>query len=415
MSGLPATLDLDAAAAIRWDALVVGAGPAGAAAALRLARHGLQVLLIDRGTLPRGKLCGCCLSPAAVAELRRLGMPGDESLALAVPLRRIRLACDGREAGIDVRGGATLSREVLDATLAAAAVRAGAQWLPRTAAVAIDEADDGEPLAVVAVRGAAGDGDRTVRLVCRRLLLATGLGDRVRRPAAAVEPAAAVSPRSRIGIGAVLPAAVAALPPGELLMAVAAWGYCGIVRLEDGRLDVAAAVDRRGLAAVSPAATIRRIVRDACGPGSAAASLDGLDAVAIRATPALTRSAPLVAGTARNVFRIGDAAGYVEPFTGEGMGWALAAGRLVAESLVEGRGGGLVPAAVAADRYARVHARSLGPRQARCRGVAAGLRHPGLVGLAVRAARLAPWAARLAVPAVVGGRASRPGFAGGDA
>jgi len=56
MSDIAEIIDLDAAAALRWDVVIVGAGPAGGAAALRLARHGLRVIVIDRGSLPRGKL-----------------------------------------------------------------------------------------------------------------------------------------------------------------------------------------------------------------------------------------------------------------------------------------------------------------------------------------------------------------------
>jgi flavin-dependent dehydrogenase len=410
MSGVAPTIDLDAAAALRWDAVIVGAGPAGGAAALRLARHGLRVIVIDRGALPRGKLCGCCLSAAAVAELRSLEIPGGGPLARAVPLQRIRLVAGGSEACIAARGGATVSRETLDTELLAAAVAAGAQWLPWTAAVAIDEHDDQEPTVVVTVRGQRGDA-RTARLECRRAVLATGLGDTVRLPGGTpCGSAATVAPGSRIGIGTVLPAAAAAVVPGELLMAVAAGGYCGIVRLEDDRIDVAAAIDRRALATASPAESLRQILREASGGGMAEAGLEGLEGAAMRATPALTRSSPLVVGAGRNVLRVGDAAGYVEPFTGEGMGWALAAGRLAAEALVEDRAGGLRPAPVAAQRYARTHACCFSRRHARCRWVAAALRRPRIVGLAVRAARRAPWLARLTLPLVTGGHAvDRPG------
>jgi flavin-dependent dehydrogenase len=410
MSGVAATIDLDAAAALCWDVVIVGAGPAGGAAALRLARHGLRVIVIDRGALPRGKLCGCCLSAAAVAELRSLDIPGGGPLARAAPLQRIRLVAGGSEASIAARGGATISRETLDTELLAAAVAAGARWLPWTAAVAIDEQDDQEPMAVVTVREQRGAA-RTARLECRRAVLATGLGDTVRLPGGTPCGAAAtVAPGSRIGIGAVLPAAAPAVVPGELLMAVAAGGYCGIVRLEDDRIDVAAAIDRRALVTASPAEALRRILREACGGGMAEAGLEGLDAAAMRATPGLTRSSPLVVGAGRNVLRVGDAAGYVEPFTGEGMGWALAAGRLAAEALVEDRAGGLRPATVAAQQYARAHVRCFSRRHARCRWVAAALRRPRIVGLAVRAARRAPWLARLTLPLVTGGHAvDRPG------
>ncbi|MFM8707078.1 MAG: NAD(P)/FAD-dependent oxidoreductase, partial [Planctomycetia bacterium] len=253
-------------------------------------------------------------------------------------------------------------------------------------------------------RRAAGHVDRSHAAAGRRLLIATGLGDHVRISPNDRAPGRSrtIAPRSRIGIGAVLPAAAATLPPGELLMAVARAGYCGVVRLEDGRIDVAAAVDRHALASAAPATLLRHIVRDACGTRTAKVSLDGLDAVEIRATPALTRSAPLIEGKGRCIMRLGDAAGYVEPFTGEGMGWALAAGRLAAEALVDPATGALMPATVATDRYGHAHARHFRPRHARCRRVAGVLRLPRLVRLAVRAAQLAPWAARLAVPAVIG-------------
>jgi flavin-dependent dehydrogenase len=416
MNALPATTTIDAAAGIRWDAVVVGAGPAGGASALRLARHGLRVLLIDRGSLPRGKLCGCCLAPAAITELRRLAIAAGSPLARAVPLHRIHVAAGRRRAAIDVQGGATLSRETLDATLAVAAVAAGAQWLPGTAALAIDEHAADEPLVRVTLRGTGAADGRTMRLECRRLLLATGLGAGVRFPGgAAFDLPAAVTPGSRIGIGAVLPAAVATLPPGELLMAVADCGYCGIVRLEDGRIDVAAAVDRQALAAIGPSATLRLIVGEACGPAGGWASLGDLDTVAMRATPALTRSAPLVVGAARNIWRVGDAAGYVEPFTGEGMGWALVAARLAADALCAAGRGELEPASVAAGRYATAHAAYFPLRHARCRRVAAVVRRPRIMDLAVRAAQLAPWAARLAVPVVTGGHAGGRSSVGGAA
>src|SRR5262249_23647918 len=58
---LAATLDLMTTSERRWDAVVVGAGPAGALAARELARLGAAVLLVDRATFPRWKVCGCCL------------------------------------------------------------------------------------------------------------------------------------------------------------------------------------------------------------------------------------------------------------------------------------------------------------------------------------------------------------------
>ena len=59
-----------------WDAFVAGAGPAGTTVARLLAARGLSVLLVDRATFPRDKVCGCCLNGVAVDALERTGLGG---------------------------------------------------------------------------------------------------------------------------------------------------------------------------------------------------------------------------------------------------------------------------------------------------------------------------------------------------
>src|SRR5262249_36135509 len=78
------------------DAIVVGAGPAGAATALLLAEQGLRVIVLDRARFPRPKICGEYLSPEAARVLDRLGVLKDVDAAGAQPLRGMRLvAPDG--------------------------------------------------------------------------------------------------------------------------------------------------------------------------------------------------------------------------------------------------------------------------------------------------------------------------------
>ena len=60
------------------DVLVVGGGPGGAAAAYHLARHGVDVTVVDRATFPREKVCGDGLTPRAVASLLRIGIDTDD-------------------------------------------------------------------------------------------------------------------------------------------------------------------------------------------------------------------------------------------------------------------------------------------------------------------------------------------------
>jgi flavin-dependent dehydrogenase len=409
-------ISCSAAEATVWDVIVVGAGPAGASAALRLARSGQRVVLIDRHTMPRGKVCGCCLSPAGVAELEGLeAFAGDEWPA--VSLAGVRLAAGGRTVRIPLAGGRIVSREALDTALVQAAIRHGAAWLPAMTVCGVTDAglatheDHNVPL-LVSLRADSGAG---ATLRGRRVILAVGLADSVRLAKSVRVPDGspagldaaggrrATVPDSRIGLGAVLPdtslaaahPVFADLPTGELVMAVAATGYCGIVRLEDGRIDLAAALDRTAVQqAESPAAAVAEVLASALG---GPAGID-LDVAGWRATPPLSGAAPLVAGRSRRIFRVGDAAGYVEPFTGEGMGWALVSGRLAAEAILETDG-----SQEAAARYARDHAAHFGRHHARCRRVARSLRQPRLVQAAVRAAEWWPWAARRLAPLVAGG------------
>lgn len=405
-----ATILPTTARAHRWHAVVIGAGPAGAAMATRLAARGLEVLLVDACAMPRPKLCGCCLSAVAVGELAGLAEVHAAVPPLpvgTVPLERVRLATPAVSAVVPLAGGSVISREALDADGVRRAIAAGAAWLPTTRVAAIRERclDGGRVEVDVAIGGGTINADIAV--------VAAGLADTVKIEAVGQAGAGGrplVAPASRLGVGATLTAAAGGPPPGELVMAVSRAGYCGVVRLEDGRVDLAAAVDRRSLAAAgSVAAVVAGILADTRSAGLAglASDLAGqgpLAAATFRGTPPLTRR-HAVATAAGRILRVGDAAGYVEPFTGEGMGWALASARLCDAALADawtgppGAGGDL---AAAAARYASLHAGHFSRHHARCRRVAVAVRRPWLVGSMVRLARLAPAVAARVAPLVVG-------------
>ena len=431
---VPPTLTAAVAGTIDWHCIVIGAGPAGSAVAIRLAQAGQRVLLVDRSSMPRPKVCGCCLSPLAIAELRGLCPPG--AVRSPLPLEGVCLLSAGRSARVPMAGGGILSRETLDASLVRRAIDVGADWLPDMLVEAIhDEGaarsaatrDDGE-VVVLAHRATPEEPRATSLLRGRVAVIAAGLADtirivtgtvtttRSRQPAARRTDASRgrrVAPGSRIGLGATLDsaslrdAAVINPPPGELVMAVAQHGYCGIVALEDGRLDLAAAVDRRMIArAGGPAAAITQLLRTAGGDHLGSIGFDRmLEAVAaatFRATPPLTHQSPLLGSPSRRILRVGDAAGYVEPFTGEGMGWALASSRILAESLLIDPGSGNLVAD--ASRYEHQHERLFASHHARCLRVARGVRHQTVVTAAVRLAAAMPRAAAWALPLVTGAR-----------
>lgn len=397
---IDATITPSAAAQRHWDAVVIGAGPAGSAAAIRLARAGRRILLIDRATMPREKVCGCCLSSTALAELESLDAfaAGD---ARPVPLDGVTLAAGGCAARLPL-AGATLSRESLDSMLVARAIRAGADWLPQTTVGSITEAADRVRLAI----RPASEADTALSLEADHVPIATGLADHVRidcTEAASSRPHERDSRRriaaaSRIGVGLSLEAAASDLPAGRLVMAVGRAGYAGIVRLEDGRIDIAAAIEPQAVArAGRPQAAIAALLDESLAGADVCLDSDALQAAHVRATPALTHRTPLVAGSRGRLCRIGDAAGYVEPFTGEGMGWALVSGRLLADAILAGG----PPAAMAAT-FARGHDAFFAAHHARCRRVALAVRHPWLVRTAIGIARFAPRIAAGVMPLVVG-------------
>ena len=165
---------------------------------------------------------------------------------------------------------------------------------------------------------------------------------------------------------------------GIVHMAHGRAGYVGLVRVEGGRLDVAAALAPTAVRANGIDATVAALLRDAGLP-----PLPG--SLAWRGTPLLTR-APRRPWSDRRL-ALGDAAGYVEPFTGEGIAWALLSARAAARLARDGWRPGLGKV------WARVHRREVRRRQRGCRWIARALRHPRLVragvGLLDRAPRLA--------------------------
>jgi flavin-dependent dehydrogenase len=357
------TVTLAQAARQAWPVVVVGAGPAGALAARELARRGRAVLLVDRAAFPRWKVCGCCLNVRALATLAGAGL-GDLAARLgAVPLRNVLLAGLGCRARLSLPGGAVLSRTAFDAALVAEAVAAGAAFLPRTRAALGPPSAAGREVALTA-------GGTSATLNAALILAADGLGGQFLAGASA-QP----TPGSRVGAGTVVAQATDAFAPGSVYMACGSGGYVGLARLEDGRLDIAAAFDR-------PA------VRRAGGPGEAAAVIlrevgwlpvHGLAGLPWRGTPPLTRRAPRPA--AERVLALGDAAGYVEPFTGEGIAWALASAVAVAP-LAERLTRRWDPAA--GRTWTALYRRAVAVRQGTCRLVAQVLRHPALTRAAIR-------------------------------
>ncbi len=361
-----------------WDVVVVGAGLAGAMVALELGRRGCVVLLLERQPFPRWKVCGACLNGAAQAALAHAGLDELVTRAGAPRLTELRMTGWGRTASVALQGSVALSREALDHELVRAAVEEGVVFA-QGASAELGPVRDGER--TLMVRG--GDGEQSVR--ARVVVSAAGLHGLRSRAVAGPVPLATVQAGSRVGVGAVLEGGGAGYGPGAVHMVVGPGGYVGLVRQEDHRLNAAAAFDaefvrRHG----SPERAVQAHLESAGMPRLPERIHRGW-----RGTPPLTRR--LSSLGEERLFLVGDAAGYVEPFTGEGMGWALW-GALALAPLVHAGVGRWDDALV--HRWAQVHRRRILRGQRVCRMVAWGLRRPWMARVAIHVFGTVPSLAR---------------------
>lgn len=304
----------------KTDVVVVGAGPAGATAAALIARQGLSVLLVDKKVFPRDKVCGCCLSATAVATLKQLGLGHLIEDLGAVRLRELQVWAGGKSVRIPLLESFSVSRRSFDDALVASAIAGGAKFLPEVHAVVDNLLSDGVSIALT-------QGTETRYVQCKVVVAADGLGGTSVNRFSRLRPQ--VEPASKVGLGAVLEYAPAFYDNDSINMAYSPLGYCGIVRLEDRRFDIAAAVS----------ADVLKQFHDA--PRAVAAILDYAQVPVPESihssnwvgTQALTRSRKKVAS--ERVFVIGDSASYVEPFTGEGIAWALSSAMYAAPLVVQ--------------------------------------------------------------------------------
>lgn len=383
--------------------VVIGAGPAGSITALQLTRtlavlgesvwgeagsagsargKSRSVLIVDREDFPRAKVCGCCLNGAAIGALESAGLARLPEELGAVPLTRwqAQIASSGRRprvTEVPLPNGWAVSRDALDAALLERVRASGAEV--RTGVVA-RILSTGACAVQVELKTAAGiESVSAAAVVVASGLSGGGLESILpwRR-----------SPAGPIGLGTTLAVAENEYEPGTIYMACDRTGYAGLVRLEDGRLDIAAAVyDPSGEGRRRAAGErVAEILRSAWMP-----MVRGIEGATWRGTPRLHRQRQPGCG---RVIAVGDAAGYVEPFTGEGMAWGMQTGvlaaRVIAERLADRRPDAVAELGV---RYTRQYDRLLSRRRMPCRILTAVLRPTWTRRMLFQTLSAAPWLA----------------------
>jgi menaquinone-9 beta-reductase len=360
----------------RWDAVVVGAGPAGAVVARLLALAGATVLLVDRKALGRDKVCGCCWSASGLELLQAIGARQRVAAAGGVGLNEFALQTAAGNLRVPLPHGLAVSRAGSDAALVQLAVEAGVCFQPQ----------------VQAMVGPAADERRVVRLhasvLCRPVvshveagfvIAADGLGHPSLGELAEFSPVAVRG--SHLGAGCRVTEFPAAYHAGTIFMAVAKEGYVGLVVLADGSLNIAAALSP---ALVRREGTVARAATKVLGDAGCPA-IPAVSEARWSGTPLLTRRPARVAG--QRLLLVGDAAGYAEPFTGEGMTWAVLAACAVqplAQRALRGWTAEMI------GEWTATYQTLIGRRQQACRRIAGLLRSPLALAAVTQVLKLAP-------------------------
>ena len=378
----------------RVDVLVLGAGPAGAATAIALARRGFAVALADRKAFPRHKPCGEFLSPECVPYLDALGEGDLLARVGAWQVAGMRLSAAGavahgsfRAVGerAHARAGFGIRRERFDHELVLAAVRAGATFLPRHEFAGLQRAADGRVCGAV-LRDPEG---RERAIDCRHVVGADGVHSRVAR-------ALGVQRQVKWLQQFAVTTHFAGVPPrANAAVHLFQRGFFAATTVDEGLFSVNVVLPKAELradAAHDHDALLRRKLADA-------PDLLATLAAAERTTPwrgigpfAHEVTTPVAPGA----LLVGDAAGYCDPLTGEGIYFALFGAAQAAAALGD-----------ALDRPASAEAAMLGycaarkreilPRIAASRWLQRGLRHPWVIRGAVGALSRWPGLADLVV------------------
>jgi flavin-dependent dehydrogenase len=374
----------------RPDVLIVGAGPAGAIAAGLLARAGARVRLIDRARFPRDKLCGDTLNPGTLSRLHRLGL--ESAAAGGLPLDGMLVT---GEHDLRVEGrypaplhGRSMLRRDLDQRLVELACRAGTRFDEAVTARRALVEGAGSARRVDGIVAASQDGTEDVRARVtiaadgRRSTLAFALG-LARHP---------VAPR-RWAVGAYFQGVRALSSLGE--MHIRRGYYVGVAPLPGALANICVVAVPGSGTILDPcfrdprallAAAIEQdpVLRDRC----AGSTLSG--GPIVLGPLAVDRIGAGIDG----LFLAGDAGGFIDPMTGDGLHFAVRDAELVAEATLEVLASGW---AGAHQRLARRRARALGAKRQLNRVLRAVVGSSSRVGLAGAIVARAPGLVRTLV------------------
>jgi flavin-dependent dehydrogenase len=288
-----------------YDVAIAGGGPAGAACATLCAAAGLRTLVLEKGRFPRDKVCGDCVNPGCWPVFERLGVTEAVLAAPHVRVGRVDfVGTAGRAVGFPLaEGEIAISRRILDDILLRRSAEAGVEVCQEMTIRGLSRGKDGVWRIEAGSRFFA----------ARRLVAADGRNSTVARLQGAAPPAR----RDRVGLQAHVANASGA--ENGIALHLLAEGYCGVAPLPDGLTNFCMVAAPHRIEALKGAVCKR---------------------FGIAATQEWRAIAPLerapVGPLHDGILYVGDAARVVEPFTGEGIYYALQSGRLAAGHIIAG-------------------------------------------------------------------------------
>ncbi|HEV7475872.1 MAG TPA: NAD(P)/FAD-dependent oxidoreductase [Pyrinomonadaceae bacterium] len=349
-----------------YDVIIAGAGPAGSSAAINLAGHGIKVLLVEQKKFPRPKLCGEFISPECLKHFELLGIPdrmlhaGGESIDRTVFYSRAGRKVEVPSKWFDTHNQALgLSRAEMDQRLLERAREVGVDVVEETQAVFLRNEES-------KIRKVQLKSDRQIRETTAAVVVdATG------RARSLVHRLEANDGKRRTGRASLVAFKAhlenARPEPGSCEIYFYRGGYGGLNRVEHGLSNlcfIAAAQDVRACQA-DPEKAMRRLVAENSRAAETLAQARAHDQWLAVSLESFGRHEP---APADGLLTVGDAAAFIDPFTGSGMLMALQGGELVAgeiaRHLPELRSGGSFK--LLAGSYRGAYSRKFGSRLNLC-------------------------------------------------
>lgn len=317
-----------------YDVAIAGAGPAGTSAAIHLAQHGARVLLVEQKRFPRAKLCGEFISPECLSHFERLGVASQMSSAGGARLNQtVFYSCSGHSVSIPSewfgheRSALGLSRAEMDQKLLQRAKSVG---------VVVFEASQVTDLVLNrgGVRGIRVKSENETRTCYAHVTIdATGQARALVRRLKQVSNAPKVRTRPHfVAFKAHL--ANAGVAAGACEIYSYPGGYGGLSSIEGGLSNfcfIASAKDVRRCDS-NPLTVIRRtVLRNS----RAAKTLSYARPTTEWLSVSLGTFGRRNLVPAEGLLTIGDAAAFIDPFTGTGMLMALQSGEVAAKTILE--------------------------------------------------------------------------------